>query len=102
MNKNPYPGMHPLKDHPNRQEREKRLAEAKADLAGQMKAWCDRHDLSSADALALCAYITGAAVAQQDQRVMTPEMALQIVIANIEAGNQMVISELMNRTGGSA
>lgn len=102
MNKNPYPGMRPLKDHPNRQDREKRLMEAKADLAGQMQAWCDRHNLTSDEALALCAYITGVAIAQQDQHTMTGEMAIQIVIANIEAGNQTTINELMNNTGGAA
>lgn len=102
MNKNPHPGMRPLRDSPDRHDREKRLMEAKADLAGQMKAWCDRHNLTSAEALALCAYITGAAIAQQDQRAMTGEMALQIVMANIEAGNQSVIADLIIKTGGSA
>ncbi len=102
MNKKPYPGMKQLKDQPNHEAREKKLMEAKADLAGQMKVWCDKHALTSDEALALCAYMTGAAIANQDQRSMTRDMAMQIVIANIEAGNQRVIDELLGKTAGSA
>lgn len=102
MNKNPYPGMKRLRDQPDHEEHEKKLMEAKADLAGQMGVWCDKHNLTKADALALCAYMTGAAIANQDQRIMTGDMAMQIVIANIEAGNKMVIDELINKTEGTA
>lgn len=102
MNKNPYPGLRQLKDQSNSKDREKRLMEAKSDLAGQMKAWCDRHNLTPDEALALCAYMTGTAIALQDQRTMSGEMAMKIVVANIEAGNQTVIAELLGRTGGSA
>lgn len=48
MNKKPYPGMKQLKDQPNHEAREKKLMEAKADLAGQMKVWCDKHALTTA------------------------------------------------------
>jgi len=80
-------------------EREARLMEAKADLAGQMKVWCDRHALTSDEALALCAYMTGAAIAYQDQRKMTKELVWRVIADNIEAGNQAAMAEVMSAGG---
>lgn len=44
--------------------------------------------------LAVAAYFVGQLVAMQDQRKLTPSMAMQLVASNIEAGNQHVLSEL--------
>jgi hypothetical protein len=45
--------------------------------------------------LAVAAYFVGQLVALQDQRWMTPAMAMEIVAANIEAGNQHALAEVM-------
>jgi len=52
--------------------------------------------------LAIAAQVVGQALALQDQRKMTKEMAFEIILTNIEMGNQAVISQLMNSTGGTA
>ncbi|MEC7161164.1 MAG: hypothetical protein VXW57_05060 [Pseudomonadota bacterium] len=77
-------------------EREAKLMEAKAALAADVKTWCERHDLTSVEVLALCAFVTGAAIANQDQRAITPARAMEIVRRNIEAGNAAAISEVMS------
>ena len=51
--------------------------------------------------LAIASQVVGQVLAMQDQRKMTKDMALQIVMENIEAGNQAVIASLQN-TKGSA
>lgn len=79
--------------------REKKLMEAKAALAGDLKAWCERFDLTSGEALALCAFVTGACVANQDQRNMSPAQAMEIVARNIEAGNAAAVAELQSVGG---
>lgn len=48
--------------------------------------------------LAVASYFVGQLVAMQDQRKLTPAMAMQIVGSNIEAGNQHVIAELAGVT----
>lgn len=83
-------------------EREAKLMKAKAALAGELQAWADRFELSAQEVLALCAYMTGAAVAMQDQRSMTRDRAMEVVIRNIEAGNATVIQELLSEKGGTA
>lgn len=49
--------------------------------------------------LAIAAYAVGQLVAMQDQRRMTPIMAMEIVARNIEAGNQNAIQAVMNSKG---
>lgn len=44
--------------------------------------------------LAVASYFVGQLVAMQDQRKVTPRMAMDVVASNIEAGNQHVINEL--------
>ena len=44
--------------------------------------------------LAIFAYTTGQIVAMQDQRTMTPSMAMTLVEANILDGNRSAVSEL--------
>lgn len=58
--------------------------------------------LSATEILALSAYTVGQIIAMQDQRVMKPGMAMEIVASNIELGNQHVIQELANNSNGSA
>lgn len=52
--------------------------------------------------LAIASQIVGKILAMQDQRTMTPERGLAIISANIEAGNQQVIANLIDEKGGSA
>ena len=51
--------------------------------------------------LAIAAQIVGHALALQDQRTMTKEHAMAIVIANIEDGNRAVIDRLHNTKGNA-
>lgn len=52
--------------------------------------------LGSVGMLAVAANLVGKLIALQDQRTMTPAMAMEIVAKNIEAANQRVIKELDN------
>lgn len=52
--------------------------------------------------LAIASYFVGQLVAMQDQRKLTPAMAMQVVADNIEAGNQYTINELAAAQGGQA
>lgn len=49
--------------------------------------------LDGAHMMALAAYTTGQIMAMQDARVWSPEMALEIVGKNIEAGNAQAIAD---------
>jgi hypothetical protein len=53
-------------------------------------------------ALAAAAYVVGQLIAVQDQRVMTPELAIQIVNSNIDLGNANAVFSLIGETKGSA
>lgn len=55
--------------------------------------------LSSEEVLALASHTVGQLIAMQDQRTMTLELALKIVGANIEQGNQEAITNLMDTKG---
>ncbi|MDE2469419.1 MAG: hypothetical protein KGL35_11900 [Bradyrhizobium sp.] len=58
--------------------------------------------LGPAGMLAVTANLVGKLIAMQDQRIMTPAMAMEIVASNIEAANQDVISRLAKSHGGRA
>lgn len=58
--------------------------------------------LSSLELLAVAANMVGKLIALQDQRTLSPEMAMKVVSRNIEYGNQSVLAELANATGGTA
>jgi hypothetical protein len=58
--------------------------------------------LDAQDMLALVSHLVGQLIALQDQRVMTADTAMQIVMSNIERGNREVIEPLLMKTGGSA
>ena len=66
----------------------------------EMVAALRKHEKLRADEmLAVASYFVGQLVALQDQRKMTPSMAMQIVAANIEAGNQHAITEVASAGG---
>lgn len=52
--------------------------------------------------LAVAAYFVGQLLALQDQRKMTPSMGLELVGANIEAGNAQAIKEAVGSPIGRA
>jgi hypothetical protein len=55
--------------------------------------------LPADEILAIAAYTVGQIVALQDQRTMTPAMAMEIVASNIEAGNQQAQAEVKSAGG---
>ncbi|MCB1460817.1 MAG: hypothetical protein KDJ48_16425 [Nitratireductor sp.] len=59
-------------------------------------------DLPSDKMLAIAAYSVGQIIALQNQRTMTSDMAMDLVIANIQKGNQHALDEVANKTAGSA
>ena len=73
-------------------------------LRDDMVALIRKHgaNLEAAEILAIAAHMVGQLIALQDQRKMTREMALQIVSANIEQGNQEVVGKLTNESQGAA
>lgn len=55
--------------------------------------------VSAPEKLAVAANMLGKLLAMQDQRTMTRELGLEIIIKNIEQGNQQAIDEVMNSRG---
>lgn len=55
--------------------------------------------LGATGMLACAAYTVGQLIALQDQRSVTPAMAIDLVQANIEAGNQHAMAEVMAAGG---
>ena len=67
-----------------------------------MKGVIGRHQhLSAQHLLAGGSQFVGNVIALQDQRKMTPAMAMELVSRNIEIGNQVAVESLTN-TEGSA
>lgn len=64
------------------------------DLCALMRKHADK--LSSIELLAVAANMVGKLVAFQNQNVITPEMAMEIVAKNIECGNKQAYDELTN------
>lgn len=71
----------------------------KRDLDKLLKKHATR--LSAQDLLAVASQVVGMLIALQDQRTMTNEMAMEVVIKNIEAGNQEIVSNIMNSKGSA-
>ena len=67
----------------------------------EMIALMGRHGdaVNAEEMLAIGANMVGKLMALQDQRTMTRERALEIVIKNIEAGNQQAVDEVMKSKG---
>lgn len=57
--------------------------------------------LTPEELLAIGANMVGKLIAMQDQRVTSPERAMNIVMENIKLGNEQAIAAVMN-TRGSA
>lgn len=55
--------------------------------------------ISAQEILAVAANMLGKLVAMQDQRTMSPAMAMEIVAQNLEHGNLDVIKQLANSKG---
>lgn len=55
--------------------------------------------MTSEEVLAVGANMLGKLLAFQDQRTMTPERGLEIIIKNIETGNAQGVAELMKSQG---
>jgi sulfur transfer protein SufE len=56
-------------------------------------------NVTAEEMLAIGANMLGKLLAFQDQRTMTRERGLEIIIQNIELGNQQAIAEVMNSRG---
>jgi hypothetical protein len=69
------------------------------DLAALIRKHADKVDAEGL--LAIAANMVGKLVAMQDQRTMTPEMAMVTVAENVAAGNAEMI-ELLGQTKGNA
>ncbi|MDE2426348.1 MAG: hypothetical protein KGO96_10635 [Elusimicrobia bacterium] len=63
------------------------------ELADLLKRRADK-GISALEVLAIAANMVGKLVAMQDQRSVTPEMAMEVVARNVEVGNQQVITNL--------
>lgn len=72
------------------------------ELCAVLKKHADQHDLSAVELLAIASTMVGMLIANQDQRQITASMAMDVVAANIEAGNKRVRDELAAATAGSA
>lgn len=68
----------------------------------EMKRQTDLHNLSAEDVLALCAFMTGGAIAFQDQRTMTPDQAMDLVMVNIQVGNASALNFAIGEPKGRA
>lgn len=55
--------------------------------------------VTAEEMLAIAANMLGKLLAFQDQRTMTRERGLEIIIQNIEVGNQQAIAEVSNSRG---
>lgn len=69
----------------------------------ELLALLDRHagKLDAREILALASHAVGQLIAFQDQRKMTPDLAMAIVSRNIEQGNREAMNA-MSKTEGTA
>lgn len=56
-------------------------------------------ELPAIEILAIAANMVGKLVALQDQRSVTPAMAMEIVAKNLECGNEQALAEVLNSKG---
>lgn len=69
------------------------------DLASLMAKHCGK--MSAQEFLAIAAQVVGQVVAMQDQDAMTPEVAMALILRNIEMGNANATS-MLTQTKGNA
>ena len=69
----------------------------------ELTALIRRHsdEMTSLEVLAIAANMVGKLIAMQDQRTVTPGSAMEVVIRNIEYGNQQVLAEISNTQGAA-
>jgi len=58
--------------------------------------------LSPLEMLAVLSNMVGKLVALQDQRKVTPDLAMEVVARNLEIGNMQAMEELLKNTEGRA
>jgi hypothetical protein len=58
--------------------------------------------LTGLELLAVAANMLGKLVALQDQRTVTPAMAMEVVAQNLEHGNKQVLEQLLTQSKGTA
>lgn len=59
-------------------------------------------NMDALEILAVAAYTVGQLIALQDQRTITPAMAMEIVVRNIEAGNLHAVEQSLGNPKGAA
>ena len=57
------------------------------------------NEMTALELLAVASNMVGKLIALQDQRTMTPDAAMRIVMRNIEIGNQQAYAELQDTKG---
>lgn len=57
--------------------------------------------VSAVEMLAIAANMIGKLAAMQDQRTLTAEQVIDIIIKNIEVGNQQIIDQVKNAKGSA-
>lgn len=64
----------------------------------------DKHTkrLTRPEILAVASNMLGKLVALQDNTVMSSEEAMEIVVRNLQIGNQQAVERLLSQTAGSA
>lgn len=67
------------------------------DLCGLVNKHADK--LTALELLAVAANMIGKLTALQDQRTVTPAMAMEIIAQNIEHGNKQVLEQLAANKG---
>lgn len=55
--------------------------------------------LTPLELLAVASNMLGKLIAMQDQRVVTRDTAMQVVVSNLELGNQQALDELLSHKG---
>ena len=72
------------------------------DFKSDMDALLAKHGdkLTDAEILGVMSQMVGMIIALQDQRKMTPAQAMEIVAANIQVGNAIVINNLRDAPAG--
>lgn len=55
--------------------------------------------LTALELLAVASNMLGKLVALQDQRTVTPDRAMEVVVRNLEHGNKMVVDQLLQSKG---
>ena len=55
--------------------------------------------IDAAEMLAIAANMIGKLIALQDQRTMTKDRALELVIRNLELGNEQAVAQMNNPAG---